>query len=105
MRASLQWVVAPFEPDKVRRAFDLGNEPTPEANRYGVGSAARLELRQQVTDMRFDGLLGEEEPLADLAVDETVGHELQNLDLPRGRLLLEFPLHSGRKRDHRAGPR
>ena len=35
----------------VRRAFYLGNEPTPEANRYGVGSAARLKLRQQVAHM------------------------------------------------------
>ena len=27
------------------------NEPTPEANRYGVGSAARLKLREQVPDV------------------------------------------------------
>lgn len=100
MWASLQWVVARFEPDKVRRAFDLGNESTPEANCYGVGSAARLKLREQVTDVRLDGFLGEEEALPDLAVDETVSHELQDLDLPRGRFLLEFPLYGWSKRDH-----
>jgi len=59
----------------------LRNEPTPEANRYGVGSAARLKLREQVAHMRLDGLLREEEALADLAVHEPVGDELQNLDL------------------------
>ena len=30
---------------------ELRNEPTPEANRYGVGSAARLKLREQVPDV------------------------------------------------------
>ena len=60
---------------------ELRNEPTPEANRYGVGSTSCLKLRQQVADMRLDGFLGEEEPFADLAVHETVGDELENLDL------------------------
>ena len=69
----------------------LSNEPTPEANGYGVGSAARLKLRQQMADVRLDGLLREEEPLADLAVDESVGDELEDLDLARRRLLLELP--------------
>ena len=55
---------------------ELRNEPTPEANRYGVGSTSCLKFRQQVTDVRLDGLLGEEEALADLAVDEAVGYEL-----------------------------
>ncbi|MBM2822747.1 MAG: hypothetical protein HW413_1493, partial [Thermoleophilia bacterium] len=27
------------------------NEPTPEANRYGVGSASRLKLREQMPDV------------------------------------------------------
>ena len=52
-----------------------------------MGSAARLKLRQQVADVRLDRLLGEEEPLADLTVDETVRDELENLDLAGGRLL------------------
>jgi hypothetical protein len=68
----------------------LRNEPTPEANRYGVGSASCLKFRQQVADVRFDGLLGQEEPLADLAVHESVGDQLENLDLTRGRILPEL---------------
>ncbi len=97
-------MVARVRPDEVTRAFYLGYEPTPEANSYGVGSTARLQLRQQMAHMRFDGLLGEEEPLADLAVDETVSHELEHLDLPCGGLLLEFPLHSWGKGDYGTGP-
>src|SRR5581483_4340569 len=77
---------------------------TPEADRYGVGSAARLQLRQQVADVRLDRLLGEEEPLSDLAVDQTVRHELQHLDLAGGRLLLELTLDSRPERDHRTRP-
>jgi len=66
-----------------------------------VGSAARLQLRQQVTDVRLDRLLGEEEPLADLAVDEPVADELEDLDLAGGRLLLELAQGRG-ERDHLA---
>ncbi len=40
--------------------------------------------------MRLDRLLREEELLADLPVDETVGDELEDLDLARRRLLLEL---------------
>ncbi len=29
----------------------LGNEPTPEAHRYGVGSTTRLKLREQMPDV------------------------------------------------------
>ena len=67
----------------------LRNEPTPEANGYGVGST-RLELRQQMANMRLDRLLGEEQALADLAVHEAVGDQLEHLDLTRRRLLLEL---------------
>ena len=35
-----------------------------------MGSASRLKLREQMPDVRFDGLFGEEETFADLAVDE-----------------------------------
>ena len=66
-----------------------------------MGSAARLKLRQQVADVRLDRLLGEEEPLADLTVDETVRDELENLDLAGGRLLLELAQGQG-ERDHLA---
>src|SRR5262249_54560182 len=86
------------------------DEPTPEANRYGVGSASCLKLRQQMADVGLDGLFREEEPLADLAIHEAVCDELQNLDLARGRILSELPRRRGREGDHgaaasRAAPR
>src|SRR5215210_6757754 len=37
------------------------------------------------------GLFREEEALADLAVDQPFGDQLENLDLACGRLLLELP--------------
>ena len=54
--------------------------------------------------MALDRLLGEEEAVADLAVDEAVGDELQDLDLTRGRILSELTLDLGRKGDHGAMP-
>jgi hypothetical protein len=82
----------------------LRNEPTPEANGYGVGSAARLKLREQMTDVGLHRLLGEEQVLPDLAVHEPVGDELEHLDLAGGRLLLELPKSRGRREgDDRAG--
>lgn len=61
----------------------LRNEPTPEADGYGVGSASRLKLCEQVPDVGLDGFLGEEQPFTDLPVDEPVRDELEDLDLPR----------------------
>ena len=80
-----------------------GNEPTPEAHSYGVGSTARLQLRQEVADVRLHRLLRQEELLADLAVDEPVRDELQHFQLARGRLLLELAQRRSCERDHRAG--
>ena len=86
-------------------AEDSGNEPTPEANGYGVGSAARLKLRQQMADVRLDGLLREEQALPDLSIDEAVGDELEDLDLAGGGFLLELAEGRGRReRDHGARP-
>ena len=65
----------------------LGNEPTPEANGYGVGSASRLKLREQMTDVGLHRLLGEEQVLSDLTIHEAVGDELKDLDLAGRRLL------------------
>jgi len=62
-------------------------------------AGACLQLREQVADVALDRLLAEEEPDADLAVHETVGNELQHLDLARGRLLAEL-LNRGLERDH-----
>ncbi len=83
----------------------LGNEPTPEANRYGVGSTSCLKLRKKMSDVGLDGLLRQEKALADLAIHETVGNKLKNLALPCGRFLLELTRHGPRERDHRAGAR
>src|SRR5690348_2482084 len=55
-----------------------------------MGAGARLELREDVADVRLHRLLREEEPLADLAVHEAVGDQLEHLDLPHRRLLLEL---------------
>ena len=41
-----------------------------------------------MADVRFDRLLREEEAGADLAIDEAVRDQLQNLQLTAGRLLL-----------------
>ena len=74
-------------------------KPTPEANRYGVGSRPCLELGQQVADVALDRLLGEEEPLPDLAVHEAVRDQLKHLDLAHRRLLLELAERAP-ERDH-----
>jgi hypothetical protein len=68
----------------------LGQEPTPEPNSHGVGSRPSLELGEQVADVALDGLLREVEPVADLAVRESFGDELQNLDLACGREMLRL---------------
>ena len=58
-----------------------------------------------MADVGLHRLLGEEELLSDLAVHESVGDELQDLELTRRRLLLELPQHRRRsERDDRAGP-
>src|SRR5262245_20785019 len=54
-------------------------------------TGARLELREQVADVRFHRFLRQEQPLADFAVNEPVGDELQHLDLTRRRLLFQLP--------------
>ena len=68
-----------------------------------MGPAAGLQLREQVADVRLHRLLREEETLADLAVDETVGDELEHLDLTHSRLLLELPHRRG-ERNHLGVP-
>jgi hypothetical protein len=49
-------------------------------------------------------LLGEEEALADLAIDETVRDELKDLDLASRRILADFPGRGRRERDHGSAP-
>jgi len=64
-----------------------------------MSAAPRLQFREQVTHVRLDGLLGEEEPHADLTVHETVGNQLEHLDLARRRLLLQLLERAG-ERNH-----
>ena len=81
----------------------LGNEPTPEANRYGVGSTSCLKLREKMSDVGLDGLLRQKQALPDLTVHEAVGDELKNLALASGRFLFELAGHGTRERDDRTG--
>jgi hypothetical protein len=73
-----------------RRAFRLADQASAKADSDCVRARARLQLRQQVPDVRLHRLLRQEEALADLAVHETVGDQLENLDLATRRLLLEL---------------
>ncbi len=50
-------------------------------------TAACLQLGEEVPDMALHRLLRQEEAIADLAVHEPVGDELQDLDLAGGRIL------------------
>jgi hypothetical protein len=77
----------------------LADEAAAVADGDRMRPAAGLQLREQVADVRLDGLLREEEALADLSVDEAVGHELEHLDLAQRRLLLELS-HRRSERDH-----
>jgi hypothetical protein len=78
----------------------LVDQAAAEADSDRVRAAASLELREEVPDMALDRLLGEEEPDADLAVHEPVGDQLQHLDLPGGRLLLQLLKRRGLERNH-----
>ena len=69
----------------------LADDAAAEADGYGMGARARLELREQVADVRLDRLLRQEQPLADLAIHEAFRDQLEHLDLPHRRLLLQLP--------------
>ena len=68
----------------------LADDAAAEADGHRMRARARLELREQVPDVRLDRFLRQEQLLSDLPVDQAVGDELQHLDLPRRRLLLEL---------------
>src|SRR2546423_3066706 len=59
----------------------------------------RLQLCEQMADVRLHSLLREEEPVADLAVYEAVRDQLEHLDLAVRRLLLQLA-ERARERDH-----
>jgi hypothetical protein len=52
-----------------------------------------------MANVGLDRLLREEEALADLAVYEPIGDQLEDFDLPRGRVLSELALDLRRERD------
>ena len=54
--------------------------------------------------MRLDRLLRQEERLPDLAIHETLGDQLEHLDLARRRLLLELPQGRRERDDLRIRP-
>lgn len=55
-----------------------------------------------MADVRLHGLFREEEPFADLSVDETVCDELENLDLARGGVLSDLTRRRRREWNDRA---
>ena len=61
-----------------------------------------MQLRQQVSHMGLHRLFREEEAVADLPVYEALGDQLEDFELPGGRLLLEL-LEGSRKRDDFSG--
>lgn len=77
----------------------LADDVAPKADGDGVRAGARLELGEQVPNVRLHGFLGQEQALADLPVHESVRDELEHLDLPHRRLLFELPKRV-LKRDH-----
>jgi hypothetical protein len=77
----------------------LTDDAAAEADGYGMRTGARLELRKQVADVRLDRFLREKQPLADLAVHEAVGDQLEHLDLTHRGLLLELAKRA-LERDH-----
>ena len=52
--------------------------------------------------MGLHRLLGEEEPLADLSIDETICDELKHLDLASRRILSDFTSRGRREGNDRA---
>ena len=68
----------------------LADDAAAEADGYGMGAGARLELREQVADVGLDRLLRQEEPLTDLPVHKAVRDQLKYLDLAHRRLLLQL---------------
>src|SRR5579862_3378369 len=77
----------------------LADDAAAKTDGNRMGARARLQLCEQMADVRLDRLLGEEEAVADLAVHEAVRDQLKHLDLAHRRLLLELPKRP-LERDH-----
>ena len=78
---------------------ELADNPAAEAHCNGMRTRARLELREKMSHVRLHGFLRQEQLLADFPVHEPVGNQLQHLDLPPCRLLLELAKRA-LQRDH-----
>jgi hypothetical protein len=57
-----------------------------------------------MANVGLDGLLGQEEVLADLTIDESVCDELKDFDLSRGRILADLSRRRRRERDDCTAP-
>lgn len=55
-----------------------------------LGAIAQIELRQHLSDMGLDGLLGDEQPLGDLDVGQSAGDQFEDLALTRGQGVQRF---------------
>jgi len=72
-------------------SLGLADNAAAEADGDRVGARARLELREEMPDVRLHRLLGEEQPDANFAVHEAVRDQLEHLDLAHRRFLLQLP--------------
>src|SRR2546428_11965478 len=63
------------------------DDPAIEGVDDGRGSVPQVQLGEDVSDVRLDGRLADEELFGDLAVVPTPGYQAQHLDLPLGELL------------------
>lgn len=82
-----------------KRRPELADDAAAEADGDRMRAGAGLKLGEQMADVGLHRLLGQEEALADLPVHQAVRDQLQNLDLPHRRLLLELPKRA-LERDH-----
>jgi hypothetical protein len=69
---------------------DLGDQAASEADGDRVRPGARLQLGEQVADVRLHRLLAQEETDSDLPIHEAVRDQLKNFDLAHRGLLLQL---------------
>src|SRR5215213_6089649 len=67
-----------------RRSVGLG-EPEPDGDGGGLDTSRNVQLVEDLADVNADGLLADEQVLADLAVRPPLREQRQNLPLPTGQ--------------------
>jgi hypothetical protein len=102
---STSWPLAGVSCAWILGRSELADDAAAKADGDGMGARTRLQLREQMPDVRLDRLLRQEEPLADLTVHEALRDQLQHLDLPHGGLLLQFPKRALERNHLAAGSR